>query len=621
MNLFELYVKIGAEDKASPAMKNVQKNSETLTNKIKVMSAQFESAQKNVDELTKKFNESVQKTGATSKETKELAKKLTDAEKEAEKAKKALDDYNSELEETEEKAENAGNSLSKFSNKLGNGLKTAAKIGAAAVGVAATGIVALTKQSVESYAEFEQLVGGAELMFGNAFSTVMNNSRDAYKTVQMSQNEYLQQVNGFATGLKTALGGNEQAAADLAHNIIKAQADIVAATGNSQEAVQNAFNGIMKSNFTMLDNLQIGITPTKEGFQEVIDKVNEWKAATGEATNYQMGNLADMQSALIAYIEMVGMSGYAQAEAAGTISGSIAMTRAAWANLITGLADDNADIDSLMNNFVESFGIAAENLVPRIGIVLEGVGGLINEAIPVLMETIPPLIASFAPQLLSAGVGVVESILMGIINNQGNVGKGAAKTVDKLLDTIVDMLPLLVEAGISLIAQLLVGAVLAVPRLLALGPEIFNAIVDGLISVSEKIVQQGDNIVAWIQEGIERAWGGLASWFENLWQSLFGNRTINVNFNEEEEEEPDGSKANGLPYVPYDGYIAELHRGERVLTAIENKKYNSGNGKNGTFGDVNITVYGANYGTPRELAQAISEELQMLTERKAAVYA
>ena len=138
-----------------------------------------------------------------------------------------------------------------ISSKLGNGLKTAAKIGTAAVVAAAAGIVALTKAAAENYAEYEQLVGGAELMFGKAYDTVAKNAQEAYKTVQMSQNEYLQQVNGFATGLKTALGGNEQAAAELSHKIVKAEADIIAATGNSAENVQNAFNGIMRSNFTI----------------------------------------------------------------------------------------------------------------------------------------------------------------------------------------------------------------------------------------------------------------------------------------------------------------------------------------------------------------------------------
>ena len=100
----------------------------------------------------------------------------------------------------------ASGKISDLSSKLGKGLKTAAKIGAAAVGAAAAGITALTKAAVNNYAEYEQLVGGAELMFGKAYETVAKNAQDAYKTVQMSQNEYLQQVNGFATGLKTALG-------------------------------------------------------------------------------------------------------------------------------------------------------------------------------------------------------------------------------------------------------------------------------------------------------------------------------------------------------------------------------------------------------------------------------
>ena len=145
----------------------------------------------------------------------------------------------------------ASSKIGNITSKLGGGLKTAAKIGTAAVSVASGAIVALTKQAVESYAEYEQLIGGAELMFGDAFGYVQQRSQEAYKNVQMSQSEYLQQVNGFATGLKTALGGNEQAAAELADKIITAEADIVAATGNTQENVQNAFNGIMKSNFTI----------------------------------------------------------------------------------------------------------------------------------------------------------------------------------------------------------------------------------------------------------------------------------------------------------------------------------------------------------------------------------
>ena len=251
----------------------------------------------------------------------------------------------------------------------------------------ASAVTEIGKAAYESYAEYEQLAGGAELMFGDAYNTVAQNAKKAYKTVQMSQNEYLTQVNGLATGLKTALGGNAQAAAELADKVITAEADVVAATGNSQEAVQNAFNGIMKSNYTMLDNLQLGITPTKEGFQQLIDKVNEWNEANGNATNYTIDNLADAQSALVDYIEMQGLAGYAANEAADTIQGSTASMKAAWENLATGMADEEADMEQLTQDFVDSVGTAARNILPRVQQILTGVGSATVEGISYLRET------------------------------------------------------------------------------------------------------------------------------------------------------------------------------------------------------------------------------------------
>lgn len=243
------------------------------------------------------------------------------------------------------------------------------------------------KAAYESYSEYEQLAGGAELMFGEAYNTVAKNAKNAYKTVQMSQNEYLAQVNGLATGLKTALGGNAEAAADLAHKVLTAEADVVAATGNAKEAVQNAFNGIMKSNYTMLDNLQLGITPTKEGFQELIDKVNEWNTANGRATNYTIDNVADAQAALVDYIEMQGLAGYAANEAADTIEGSTASMKAAWQNLAAGMADETADMEELTQNFVDSVGTAAKNIIPRIEQIVTGVGTATVETVSYLRDT------------------------------------------------------------------------------------------------------------------------------------------------------------------------------------------------------------------------------------------
>ena len=263
----------------------------------------------------------------------------------------SLNDVSDAAEDSQNPIKGSGNAASDADSKFSAWQMTLANLAANAiqgiinkVGELAQKIGEFAASSVSNFAEFEQLAGGTELMFGDAADYVMQKSEEAYRTVQMSQNDYLQQVNGFAVGLKTALGGNEQAAAELAHKIITAEADIVAATGNSQEAVQNAFNGIMKSNYTMLDNLQLGITPTKEGFQEVIDKVNEWNAANGNATHYMIDNLADCQAALVDYVEMQGLAGYASNEAGSTIQGSWSSVLALFENIKTKVGEQLAPV-------------------------------------------------------------------------------------------------------------------------------------------------------------------------------------------------------------------------------------------------------------------------------------
>ena len=257
------------------------------------------------------------------------------------------------------------------------------------------------EQSVNSYAEYEQLVGGTSLVFGNAYDYIMDKATKAYSTVQMSTNEYLKQVNGLAVGLKESLGGNERAAAELANKIVQAEADVVAAMGITQEAAQNAFNGIMKGNYTMVDNLGLGIKATKEGIEDMIAKVNDWNAAQGRSTQYTIDNVADIQNALVDYIEMQGLSGYAANEAKDTISGSAAGMKAAWSNLLTGLSDDTADMDQLIADFVESADQYLDNLIP---VAEKAFDGLIEVALQML------------PEFAELGIRIVEAIAKGILS-------------------------------------------------------------------------------------------------------------------------------------------------------------------------------------------------------------
>ena len=152
----------------------------------------------------------------------------------------------------------ASDKISGLSSKLGNGLKTAAKIGTAAVAAAGTAIVAIGKQAIEQYADYEQLVGGVETLFKQSSDTVMGYAENAYKTAGMSANEYMETVTSFSASLLQSLDGDTAAAAEKANLAITDMSDNANKMGTDMEMIQNAYQGFAKQNYTMLDNLKLG---------------------------------------------------------------------------------------------------------------------------------------------------------------------------------------------------------------------------------------------------------------------------------------------------------------------------------------------------------------------------
>lgn len=427
------------------------------------------------------------------------------------KIKMDISEYEDGLDKAKSSAEKSGSGISsafgKVASGVGTAMATAAKVTVAAVTTAATAVGALTTQAVKNFAEFEQLEGGTELLYGEAADFIMSKSEEAYKTVQMSQNEYLEQVNGFATGLKTSLNGNEQAAAELADKIITAEADIVAATGNTQEAVQNAFNGIMKGNYTMLDNLQIGITPTKEGFQEVIDKVNAYNETLGLTKQYTIDNLADCEEALVKYVEMVGMSGYAQAEASQTISGSLSSMKAAWSNLVTGIANDEADLNTLTKNLVDTLvgytevstnGVKThvngflDNIIPVVETALSSIGTLIEKLVPKALDMIPNLITNVLPKITNAATELAEGLVSALSENMSSV----SSIIDQLLDAFLKLLPNIITLGGQIVSTLASGIMDNIDGILDAAGQILEMIVTGISQNAEKIASGATVLVS-----------------------------------------------------------------------------------------------------------------------------
>ena len=152
----------------------------------------------------------------------------------------------------------ASDKISSLSSKLGNGLKTAAKIGAAAVAAAGTAIVAIGKQSIEQYAEYEQLVGGVETLFKTSSDKVMKYAENAYKTAGLSANAYMETVTSFSASLLQSLGDDTEAAAEYANQALTDMSDNANKLGTDMSLIQNAYQGFAKGNMTMLDNLKLG---------------------------------------------------------------------------------------------------------------------------------------------------------------------------------------------------------------------------------------------------------------------------------------------------------------------------------------------------------------------------
>ena len=405
------------------------------------------------------------------------------------------------LQGAKQEAEEASGGIGGALGTIGSVAGKALLAGTAA---AASGVATLTGAAVSNYGQFQQLVGGAELMFGEASDTVLQNAADAYATMSLSQNEYLSQANMFATGLTNALGGDAQAAADLVNSIMQSEADIVAATGQDMELVQNAFNGIMRNNYMMLDNLGLGITPTKEGMEEMIATVNEWNAAQGNATDYTIDNLADQEAALVDYIRMVGLSGWSSMEAGDTITGSIGAVGAAWQNLVTGLADPNADLGVLIGRFVESAEGAMNNLIPIIEQALIGVGDLIEKLAPIIEQKLPTLVSDIVPPILRAAVSVVTALVSALPSILSAITQTIPILLNELLPAIIAMLPDLVSAAIELVVGLAEALTEAAPILIPAAVDAVLQIVETLTSPEnlELIISAAISLAGGIAEGI-----------------------------------------------------------------------------------------------------------------------
>ena len=392
----------------------------------------------------------------------------------------------------------ASSQVETLSGKLKNGLATAAKVGAAAVAAAGTAIVAVGKQAIEQYAEYEQLVGGVETLFKQSSDTVMGYAENAYKTAGLSANEYMSTVTSFSASLLQSLGGDTEAAAKYADMAITDMSDNANKMGTSMEMIQNAYQGFAKQNYTMLDNLKLGYGGTKEEMQRLLEDAEKLSGI-----EYDISSYADIVDAIHVVQTEMGITGTTAKEASTTIQGSLASMKSAWQNLLTGVADDNANFEELVNNFVDSLVGVGENIIPRIDTVIQGLTQLITQSSETIIPMVVETLLENLPSIVASGMDLIMALVSGIIDNIDLLIDCTLDLIDVVVDKLIENLPKLIDGGIRLIIALAGGLIEAIPQLVEKIPEIITALVEGFADGASDILEAGKDIVRGIWDGIK----------------------------------------------------------------------------------------------------------------------
>lgn len=371
----------------------------------------------------------------------------------------------------------ASRQVATLSDKLGNGLKTAAKIGTAAVSVAAAGIAALTTAAVKNYAEYEQLVGGVETLFGNSAAVVQGYALNAYKTAGMNANEYMETVTSFSASLLQSLGDDTAAAASLADQAITDMSDNANKMGTDISLIQNAYQGFAKQNYTMLDNLKLGYGGTKTEMERLLteaDALSDSFSLVKDKNGDLVYSFADIVEAIHIVQDDMGITGTTALEAGRTISGSVASMKSAWQNLVGALASDGANLGFFIDNLITTIvGDGTEsnlgvlgNVLPAVENALTGASELVSQMIPILVQEIPVLIEDNLPILAEAAVNIIRALVSGIGENLDMLMPTALETMVFLADSLISLLPEIVALGLQVLVSLANGIAQNLPKLI-----------------------------------------------------------------------------------------------------------------------------------------------------------
>lgn len=430
--------------------------------------------------------------------------------------------------------------FSSFGSKLKSGFSTAVKVTGAALAAGGAAAFGVAKQATDAYANYEQLVGGIETLFGaqgmsleeyaesvgkttdevndqynqllDAQTLAMKNASDAYKTAGLSKNEYMQTISGFAASLKQSVS-SETEAAEVANRAVIDMSDNANKMGTSMESIQNAYMGFSKQNYMMLDNLKLGYGGTKTEMERLIKDASQMTKEQQDLNvavkdgDTSFGNIVNAISVMQRHL---GIAGTTSKEAGSTIQGSASAARSAWQNVLIGIADDTQDFSALVNDFVESAGTYMDNLLPRLETSLAGIGKLIEELAPKLIARLPDLVDNVLPSFIDAAVSIMDGII---------------RALPQILKALVDATPKFIDAAISIVKNIVKALPQILKQLRKQLPKALNNLfdkvglevnVDGLFRVFDNIGAFLKNVFESVKKVIAPIIGGIVDVFNFL---------------------------------------------------------------------------------------------------------
>lgn len=637
-----------AEERNAKTASVLSKQIDVQRDRVKLLAEQTGKAAAKygpLNEYTLKYQESLNKATAT----------LNKMQSELRNTSSGVEELGDDMREGSENALSFGDVLK--ANVASDFIVSGIKAMASAIKEATAALVDLGKQSIMGFAEQEQLIGGVDTLFKESSAQVQQYANDAYKTAGLSANQYMETVTSFSASLLQSLGGDTAAAAQKADQAITDMSDNANKLGTDMTSIQDAYQGFAKQNYTMLDNLKLGYGGTKQEMERLLADAEKISGV-----KYDLSSYADIVDAIHVVQTEMGITGTTAKEASTIIQGSANAMKSAWSNLITGMSNENLDLDKLVQNVIDSVNTFADNLLPRLQVMLprfaegmtqlvnglvpyvgpalelllpslvQGIGSLasgIVQALPAAVEAIsavvPMLVEQIAillPQIVDAGIGIIVALADGIGENLPALVPAAVDAIITVADGLLNHIDTLILAAGKLTVGMAQGLVEALPRLVVRLPEIIAAIVKGLLEGMSAIGNVGTQLVQGLFNGIKNAtqwlYNKLKGWCDDVvgWvMNLFGIDSPSKVFADEVGKFiPPGITVGVERAMP-----KAMRDMSAELGALSNIPMPGSSTTN--LGGVNIVVYGAQGQDVSELADIVMARMQSAVERREAVFA